>query len=73
MSFSRRQFWAHVALSPKVTYDILNADLGLQVPVYFICNPAGQFIGGLRFGWASRESGTARSLSVFVTYPLPFL
>ena len=73
LSFSRRQFLTHVALSPKFTYDIRNKDLELEVPVYFIRNPAGQFIGGLRFGWARRESTTARSLSVFVAYPLSFL
>ena len=70
LSFSRRQFWTRFALSPQMTYDFQNADLGVEVPAYFIRNANGQFIGGLRFGWALRESGTARSLSVFVSYPL---
>ena len=69
--FEVRKFFGKVAFNPKISLDFEGNEeededvtLGLDLPVYFLQNKDGQFVGGLRAGWRSDTKEVSVALFV---------
>lgn len=45
-----------IGASIQVTYDALNNDFGIDLPIYLAPNDKGQLTGGIRFGFTTKEN-----------------
>ena len=46
---------AHWAIAPSVSHDAISDEVAIDVPLYLVPDKEGELIGGLRFGWTTRE------------------
>lgn len=68
LSLEYRRFYRFVAISPLLSHDLKNDETGVDVPVYFMRDAAGQFTGGVRFGYTTKDDDVVAS--IFITKAL---
>ena len=63
VSMEARRVFRWFGISPKVTYDATRGATGVQLPLYFLQDPAGGLRGGIILGWRSdRKEFSARAV-----------
>lgn len=66
LGFSERlqPLFRSVGIAPQLLYDSENDVTSVDLPVYFVTNDKGEYIGGVRFGWTSEEHDIAVGLFI---------
>jgi len=59
-----------LGLSTQISYDALNNEFGVDVPIYLIAASDGQLTGGLRFGYTSEEDDFVVGIFVGTAFSL---
>ncbi len=55
---------AHVAISPRVQYDIEDSEWAIRLPIYLMHNKEGALTGGVSFGYTSKDDDIAMAIFI---------
>ena len=66
--FKEDSFIPILGISGQLSYDALNDDFGIDVPVYLAADPKNGLTGGIRFGYRTKDSGFVAGVFVGSTF-----